>query len=787
MRTLKRKLLRDAWHYRGQMGAIAAVVACGIATFVALRSMHGHLRHSRDAYYASSRFADVFVSLRRAPLQSLERLRAIRGVAAVDARVVMEVVADVPRLAEPAVVRLVSIPVPRTTALNEVHLTAGRWPEPSRDDEVIASRAFATANALSLGDSVGVVLNGRRRWLRLVGVGVSPEYVYEIASGGLFPDNRRFGILWMARGALAAPFDLVGAFNDLALALAPGAAVAPVLERVDTLLAPFGTGGAYARADQVSSQFLDGEIDETQVTSILLPAIFLAVTAFLLHVVLSRLVNMQREQIATLKAFGFSNVTVAQHYLLLAMVPVLAGVVAGTVFGLWSAGQLALVYARFYQFPAAAFTPDWSIVLAAAAIGVVSGLLGALGAVMRGVALPPAEAMRPEAPARFRRGSLERALSWVTKSPRHLVVARNLERRPGRTMLSILGLALAGGLVIATQGLFDSVDYIKLQQFHVVDRGDVTVTFREPLREEGVREVARAVGVQEAEGFRMVPARLRHHERSYRTAIVAFPPHAALRRVVDIDGTIRQVPSEGILLSSALAEKLGARRGDALQLEFLEGERRVARVEVSGTNDDMLGTAAYMAPAALQRLEGGTPVFTGVVLRADPRRIDSLYRHLKAMPVVSGVSVRSAMLGSFERTIAESFSISLAFTLGFACVIAAGIVYNGARVALSERGREMASLRILGFTRGEVSGMLTGEQGALTVASFPVAFAVAYLLTWLIAVRFESALFRIPVVARPATYLFGAGVIAMAAALSAVAVRRRVDRLDLVAVLKTRE
>ena len=787
MPALTRKLMRDAWHYRGQMGAIAAVVACGIATFVSLRSMHGHLRQSRDAYYASSRFANVFVSLRRAPMQAVERVRAIRGVAAVDARVVMEVVADVPRLAEPAVVRLVSIPVPRITALNDVHLAAGRWPEASRDDEVIVSRAFASANALALGDSVGVVLNGRWRWLRIVGVGVSPEYVYEIASGGLFPDNRRFGVLWMAQAALAAPFDLVGAFNDLTLALAPEVPVAPVLEAVDTLLAPYGTGGAYARVDQVSSQFLDGEIDETQVTSIILPAIFLAVTAFLLHVVLSRLVSMQREQIATLKAFGFSNAAVARHYLLLAMVPVLVGVVGGALFGLWFAGRLALVYAKFYQFPSAAFTPDWSIVLAAVAIGVVSGVLGALGAVLRGVALPPAEAMRPEAPTRFRRGTLERALSWVTSSPRHFVVARNLERRPARTLLSVAGLALAGGLVIATQGLFDSVDYIKLQQFHVVDRGDVTVTFRESLREESVREVARAVGVQEAEGFRVVPARVRHHERSYRTAVFAYPPNGALRRVVDIDGTIRHVPGEGIFLSSALAQKIGARRGDEVQLEFMEGERRVVRAVVSGTNEDMLGTAAYMAPDALQRLEGGAPVYSGVVLRADPRRIDTLYRELKAMPVVSGVAVRSAMLGSFERTIAESFSISLAFTLGFACVIAAGIVYNGARVALSERGREMASLRILGFTRGEVSGMLMGEQASLTVASFPVAFAVAYLLTWLIAVRFESALFRIPVVARPATYLFGAVVIAIAAALSAVAVRRRVDRLDLVAVLKTRE
>lgn len=787
MRALTRKLVRDAWHYRGQMFAIGAVVACGIATFVALRSMHGHLRQSQDAYYASARFADVFAPVRRAPLRVVQEVQAVHGVASVDARIVADVVADVPGLAEPAVVRLVSVPVPRSIALNEVHLAEGRWPDVANDDEVVASRAFASANALSLGDSVGVVLNGRWRWLRIVGTGVSPEYVYEIAGASLFPDNRRFGVLWMGRPSLAAAFDLAGAFNDLAITLAPGVAPEPVIEQIDTLLAPFGAVGAYPRADQVSHQFLEGEIDETQVTSVILPAIFLGVTAFLLHVVLSRLVGMQREQVATLKAFGYGNAAIARHYLALALVPVAGGVVAGSLFGLWFASKLAVVYARFYQFPSAAFVPDWSIALAAAAIGTAAGVLGALGAVMHGVSLPPAEAMRPEAPARFRRGALESLLSLVTRSPRHFVVARNLERKAGKTILSITGLALAGGLVIATQGMFDAVEYIKILQFHVVERGDLTVTFRDPQRAQSVRDITREVGVQEAEGFRVVPVRLRHHAATYRTAVFVYQPNSALRRVVEIDRTVRRVPPDGIFLSEALAEQIGAKRGDRVQVEFLEGTRRVVEVDVSGTNRDMLGTAAYMTPDALQRLEGGVSLYSGAVLRADARRIDSLYARLKAMPAVSGVSVRSAMLGSFERTIAESFSISLAFTLAFACVIAAGIVYNGARVALSERGRELASLRILGFTRGEVAGMLLGEQAALTVASFPPAFAVAYGFTWLIAERFESALFRIPVVARPSTYLFGVATVSIAAVLSAIAVRLRIDRLDLVSVLKTRE
>lgn len=787
MRALDRKLWRDAWHYRGQMAAIAAVVACGLALFVSLRSMNGYLRASRDAYYRTSRFADVFVSVRRAPMRAADEVRRIAGVGQVDARIVSDAVADVPGLAEPAVVRLVSIAVPRLPALNELHLSTGRWPVAGHDFEVVASRAFATANRLQVGDSVGVVLNGRWRQLRIVGIGISPEYVYEITGASIFPDNRRFGVLWMGRGALAAAFDLEGAFNDLAIALAPGADEQAVIDAVDARMAPHGSVGAYGRSDQVSHQFLDGEIDETQVTSVILPAIFLGITAFLLHVVLSRLVGMQREQVATLKAFGYGNASIAWHYIGLAMVPVGAGIILGAITGLWFAGRLAVVYARFFQFPAAPFTPDWSIVVTAAGIGGGFGLLGALSAVVRGVSLPPAEAMRPEAPARYRRGSLERLAGVFTRSPRHFVIARNIERRPGKTMMTIAGLALAGGLVITIEGMFDSIDFIKTLQFHFTDRGDVTVVFRDLQRRDAVRALSREPGVLEVEGFRAVPVRLRHHAATYRTSVLAYPPDAQLRRVVALDRSVRRVPEEGILLSASLAGRIGARVGDQVQLELLEGDRRVVPLEVSGLNADLLGSVAYIHPAVLRRIEGSVDTYSGTVLRADARTIDVLYQRLKTMPAVAGVNVRRATLEGFERTIAESFNISLVMTLGFALVMAGGIVYNSARVALSERGRELASLRILGFTQREVSGMLLGEQVLLTVASFPVAFVVAYFFTWLIVIRFESTLYRIPIVTRPVTYAIGVAVVSLATLLTALAVRRRIGRLDLIAVLKTRE
>lgn len=786
MRALDRKLMRDAVHYRSQLAAIVAVVACGVALFVALRSMNGHLRRSQDTFYATYRFADVFVPLKQAPMEAAAAVAEIPGVRAVAARIVMEATIDVAGLDEPAVGRLVSIPVPHAPVLNDLHLLAGRWPTPDEDDAIIASAAFVRANRLVPGDSVGAVIHGRWRWLRITGTAVSPEYVYEIGGANVFPDNRRFGVLWMRHETLADAFDFTGAFNDLSLALVPGANADAVIDAVDRALRPYGSLGAYAREAQVSHQFLDGEIEETQVTSVLLPAIFLGVTAFLLHLVLTRLVGTQREQVATLKAFGYGSAPIATHYLFLSLIPVALGSVGGVAIGFWFADYLALVYARFFQFPSAAFVADWRVAATAVAVGVGSGVVGALSAVARSTSLPPAEAMRPDAPPRFRGGILERLRLFRGLGPGVQIILRSLERKPGKALVSVFGLALAGGLVITVMAMFDAVDLMKNVQFFEIMREDVSVTFERPQVRGAGAELRRIPGVMMVEPFRAVPVRLSAARREHRTAILGLDAGAQLRQVRDDRGRVLDPPSHGVLLSGVLANVLRVGPGDSVVVEVLEGRRAIAPILVAGVTGEMVGTSAWMNAETLDRLSGDAAI-SGAFLSVDPAQLDSLYARLKRIPGIGSVAVRDVQRRSFEDTIAESFAISLTVMLGFAIVIAFGIVYNSARVALSERGRELASLRVLGFTDREVATMLLGEQAILLVASVPVALGVAWTLCWLIAVRFESELFRIPIVIEDTSSLFGVAVIGVAGLLSALAIHARIRRLDLIEVLKTRE
>ena len=787
MSGLDRKLWRDLFHLRGQVVAIMVMVACGAMSFVAMRTTWLGLLESQESYYTEYRFGDLFAQLKRAPDSLREQLTEIPGVAAVQVRVVAEVTIDVPGLNEPATGRLISIPAGTAGELNGIHLTSGQPPAAGHGDEVVVSEAFARANRLRAGDRISAVVNGKWRRLLIVGTALSPEYIYEIRPGDLFPDPQRFGVLWMDHRALGSIFDLAGAFNDVSLALGPGASPSAVIERVDQLLEPYGGFGAYDRTEQSSHRFISNELDELRVFCTWIPGIFLAVTSFLLHIVLSRLVMTQRDQIGVLKAFGFGNRPIGLHYLKLSLIAVVGGIVPGLGLGYLWGRSLAGLYAEFFHFPVLLYRFDLMVMAVAIAISAGASVLGALGAVRRAVRIPPAEAMRPEPPARFESGVLER-LGLRSLLPLSLrIILRNIERTPVKSGLTVLGISLAIAVLFIGFYFFDAIAHLVRIEFNQMLREDITLFFREPLRPGASNELGRLDGVLRVESFRTVPARLRHGSRSKRVAILGLEPQGELRRVIDVDERIHPLPSEGLLLTADLAARLGVGRGDPITIESLEGDRRIRTSRVVGLVDDMMGLNAYADIRALGRLMGDDGAISGTHLLVDPYQRDQLYRQFKQTPAIKGLLIPEAMLDNFNRTLARTIGTSTTITILLACILAFGLVYNAARIALSERGRELASLRVLGFTQGEVAVMLLGEQALLTIAAVPPGYLIGYGLCGVIINAVDTELLRLPLVLTPKTFLYSAGIVMMAALFSALLIRRRLARLNMIEVLKTRE
>lgn len=785
--ALNRKLLRDLWEMKGQALAIAAVIAAGVSMYVTYLSNFDSLQRTRADYYQRQRFGDVFTSLTRAPQTLAQRLADIPGVQTVATRVVVDVTLDVPGVDEPAAGRLIGIPERGQPALNGLFLRRGRWIDPARPDEVLASEMFCEANGFAPGDRVAAIVNGRKRWLTIAGIALSPEYVYAVKPGEIFPDRRRYGIFWMGQQGLAAAFDMEGAFNDVTLALGRGASAPEVVAAVDRLTEPYGGLGAVPRRLQVSAWMLDNELVQLQTFGFILPAVFLGVAVFILNVALTRALALQRPYIAALKALGYSNAQLAWHYIKWAVCIAAAGALAGVVAGAQLGAGMIALYNEYFRFPVLDFRLSTDVAVEAVLGSLVVAALGAQAAVRRAVRVPPAEAMRPELPGRFRRSIFERPWRRVRLSHGTRMVLRNIERQPVRAALSITGIALAVAVLTVGFSFIDVMNRLVDQQFTQIMRQDATLTFVRPCAASALHDVAHLPGVMDVESFRSVPVRVRAGHRTRTLALNAVEPDPHLNRIVDRAGRRHPLPERGLVMSRILGEILGAAPGDVIQLEVLEGHRPRVDVQVDALVDDVLGLQAYMRLDAVRRLLREGPLLSGAFLTVDPDARQRFYQELKRTPVVAGVSLRDVALQNFRDTMAETMNLQVFINVLFAGVIAFGVVYNAARVSLSERARELASLRVLGFTRAEIALILFGELAVLTLAALPVGTLIGYALGLLIMLAFNNEIYRITFSLAASTVAWACLTVIAAALLSALVVRRRLDALDLIGVLKTRE
>jgi len=787
MHALNRKLIRDLWRLRGQVLAIALVVASGVAVLVMSLSSLEALDETATAYYERYRFADVFASVTRAPEHLAHRIAMIEGVQTAETRIVKFATLDIAGFEEPVIGQLVSIPERGESTLNRLAMRAGRRVAPRHPEEVVLSEPFAEAHGLEPGDRLQAIMNGRKRPLLVVGIALSPEFVYAIGPGALMPDDLRYGVLWMSREALEAAYDLDGAFNEVSLSLLRGVSPAAVIEHLDRLLDRYGGVGAYERADQISNWFLMNEIEQLKKMARILPTVFLAVAAFLSNMVLARLIAIERSEIGLMKAFGYGNTEVAWHYAKMVIVIAGLGVLLGWAAGAWLGRFNTEVYAEFYRFPFLLFRPSTWPFGVAAIVSLAAALTGSIGAVWRAATLPPAEAMRPPAPTRFRRTRLSSTwlARWIDQSTR--IILRQILRAPLRSAMATVGIAMSVGVLVTSMQWLDSINHIVDVFFYQAQRQDMMVGLVEERSSRVMYAFERMPGVLAAEPMRILSATFRSGVRSHRGAIQGVPPHQDLNLVYDASGTAVPVPPDGLVLSTALADKLGVTRGDWLWVEIREGRRPTVRLPVVDLFETYIGTPAYMDIAAVARIMHERPTVEYVSLLVDSRAQSALFAELKALPEIASVLLRRAAVDTFHDTMAETLRIYVSFFVVFACTLAFGVVYNSVRIALSERGRELATLRVLGFGRAEISYILLGEVALLIFIGLPLGCFVGYGLAWLITAGFETELYRVPLYLEPSTFGWAVAIGLAATTASAALVRRRVDRLDLIAVLKTRE
>ncbi len=785
--ALDRKLLRDLLGMRGQALAIAFVIAGGVSVHLVAAGLLSSLEETRRAYYERYRFADVWAPVVRAPNALLAELRAIEGVQAAETRVRAPALFDMPGMEEPATGEIFSLPDAGEPSVNQIFLVRGRLPTVGRRDEAVVLQSFVDAHALEIGDTISATIYGGRETISVVGIALSPEHVYAIAPGQLVPDDRLYGVLWMARNALAEAVNQDGAFNEAVIRLAHGASEAAVREELDDLLEPYGAPGAYGREDHISDAFITSEIDSLETMGRVLPPIFLLVAAFLVNVVISRLIATERTEIGLMKAFGYSDFAVVVHYLKLVGTIALLGLALGGSLGVWLGRLLAGVYTDYFRFPLFIFQADprvFALVLAITAVAVGGG---AAFAVRRAATIAPAEAMQPPPPPDYSKAAGARVTALHLLDQQTRMVLRQIIRFPLRAAFTSIGVAVSGALLIGTLFFIDALDEMIDAYFNVANRHHVEVSFVEPRSRAAYFELLRAPGVLAGEPYRAVAVRLRNGHLEERIGLRGLPLDSQLSRMIDVSSRPVVPPPGGLVLSRDVADKLRIGAGELLTIEVTEGRRPVLEVPVAAVTTTFLGSGAHMRIDELNRLLHEGPVISGAFLTVDADATDVLYAELKELPAVASVALQTLARRNFTELMDQNLGMSIWVYTMFAGLIAVGVVYNSVRISFAERQRELASLRVLGFSRGEVSYILLGEIAFLTLLALPIGAALGTGLAWALAQAMSSDLFRLPFVIAPSTYGYAALVVLIVTAVSGLLVRRRLDRMDLVSVLKSRD
>ncbi len=792
MHALNRKLVRDLWGRKASLVSLLMIMAIGVGAYVGTASVWRDLDGARLDYYRNQRLAHFVVDLKRLPQWAVAESATLPNLSELHGRVRQAVLMEIPGIERPIPGAAISLPERRRPLLNDIRLRTGSWFSGVNEREIILDHAFAESHGLHPGDRIKALLLDRQHDLLVVGTAQSPEFVYLIPpDGGFAPDPARYGVLYASEDFLRHSGDLQGAWNQLVGTLRDTSptAVANTLALLAGRLDPFGVTLTTSMRDDPSVRYLEDELAGLEVQSRVMPALFLGVAALVLNVLLGRLVAQQRTVIGTLRALGYPASAVTRHYLAYGLVVGLAGGLAGLAMGWWMQGEMVAMYHGFFALPGLAPRLHLDVALLGLLISVLFALAGTWKGVRGAARLAPADAMRPPPPERGGRVLPERIPAlWVHVPFRGRMVLRSIFRNPFRSLVSVLAAAVSTALVFTALSMVDSLDYLMRYEFQRVAHQDFTVALREPDAVWAEAEVARLPNVARTEPQLSVISDLSRGAYRKRVGVMGLPRGNRLYTPLGGDGAPLVMPDAGLVLTRKLAEILHAKPGDTLWLRPLIGQRVAVDAVVAGVTDSFFGLSAYADIRYLSRLLGEAQAANTVLGALQPGASpDALLDELKRRPTVVGIGERLRAFTLMEETFGETMGAMIGVMVLFSGTIAFGSVLNAALVSLSERQREVATLRTLGYRAGQVAQLFAGESLLLNGTGLLAGLAAGAGLAHLLSIAYSTELYRFPAVILPSTLSYSAILVALFVIAAQLTLFRLIRRLDWLAVLNVKE
>jgi len=792
MNVLNKKLARTVRSTRGQFLAVAAVIMVGIAVYISMTTASENMTRAKELFYRENNFADYYFHVIKAPEAAARLVEAVPGVTKATGRIQK----DVPVIkadGERATARLTSYPLPMDTEVNRLHLLTGRlfekYPQ-SGGIEILLDPQYAAANYLSPGDTLIVVAEGKQKFLTVTGTAASPEFVYPMKdAASMMPEPETFGIVMIPHNQAQQILDLSGQINQLVIKLAPGADEKKVAEQVKAILEPYGNLADYPRKQQMSDAILRMELEQLSTMAVFLPTIFLGIAALIQFVMLGRMVKAQRLQIGVMKALGYSNPSILLHYTGYALIAAVTGALLGSVLGVMLANLFSSAYAMFFNLPQAIGSINFKAIAYGFALSVIVGAIAGLTASRGVIGVNPAESMNPMPPKSSGRIFLERwTWLWHKLDTSWKMSLRTINRNRFRSAVTLTGVILAVAMLVVALFTRDIVDYMINQCYFEEQRYDYLLRFTTPVKETELFSIALLDGVIKTEPVFEIPVRIHFMGRVREDLVLGLPPGVSLKKLYSPAGKIQQIPDEGLLISETTAKKLHVKPGDKVTVETLLGlgPAYLSDIKIAGVNQQLVGGCSAMSLAGANRLLQESGLVSGAMLKIDTGQAALLEKKLNEMTGIASILSRQKELDGFNKNLGYMI-YSVTIMISFAVVLGFAIVYNSSIMSFTERKRELASLRVIGFTTGEVSGLLLKENLAQTALGVILGLPCGRFLAHAYINAVSTDLYTFKAVVYPVTYALSAlgGVFFIMIAYRLAV--KGVKRLDLVEVLKTRD
>ncbi|AGA70743.1 ABC-type transport system, involved in lipoprotein release, permease component [Desulfitobacterium dichloroeliminans LMG P-21439] len=792
MVVLRKKLIREIKANLGVYLACIVVIMIGLLTYTSMSIAVENLERAQNHFYAETHFADGFIKVNGYPEGKVTNLANLEGIDRVEGRIVKDARLFSEETEGNRYLRLVSMNFTNGPDLNQAQLFSGQWPEEGKM-EILVDPKFIAANSLALGDTLTLILEGKRSSFTVVGTAQSPEFIYAMRSAQeLYPDPATFGIAYVPQSSLSAIVKEAGQVNDIAFTLEPGASFEDSKLLLEKSLKPYGLQSIFPRKDQTSHAILESELSSLRSTAKALPLVFLAVASIILYTMLRRLIEQQRMNIGNLKAFGFTNREIILHYL---SYPLFIGGVGGLLGGLAGIAlsfPLITLYEEFFALPGLESHFSWKYLFLGLALSLVFSLLSGLKSSLDILRLEPAEAMRPAAPRDSGKTPIERfTWLWNNLTSQSQMGIRNVFRSPMRSIFTVVGMAVIFSLMAVSWSMDNMIDKLTTFQFQQVQTYDVKVSLNRPESSRSLQyALAHEPGVTHLEPLLEIPATLQNQWYKKEVAVLGINQDSTLYNVLNQKGEKVPIPQDGILLSERLARLLQVQVGDAIQVESplrrqINSDQKEQLI-VRGVIPQYVGLNAFMEIGALADLLQQGDIATSMLIQMDAQEVSALKSRYRDAERVGNIESSQESAAKIEELMG-----SYGFTIYFLAVIAGfagfALIYNSSIISLSERQRELASLRVLGLTAKEALQVITSEQWLLTLFGVLLGIPLSFGLLEAMAQSMSTDLYSIPTEIPPSALLGAVMGTAISVWIAQTRTYNKIKKLPFVEVLATKE